>query len=72
MAAIDDKLKKKLVFATHNLAGFIPDLAALRIRVFREFPYLYEGTTDYEREYLHTDIQAPNAIIVVAPAPKAS
>jgi GNAT superfamily N-acetyltransferase len=30
------------------------DLAELRIQVFREFPYLYEGTFDYEREYLAT------------------
>ena len=27
-------------------------LAELRIRVFRDYPYLYEGTLDYEREYL--------------------
>jgi len=30
------------------------ELAALRIRVFRDYPYLYEGTLDYEREYLST------------------
>lgn len=28
------------------------ELAALRMRVFREYPYLYQGTFDYEREYL--------------------
>lgn len=28
------------------------DLAALRITVFRDFPYLYEGTTRYEKDYL--------------------
>jgi GNAT superfamily N-acetyltransferase len=27
-------------------------LGELRIRVFREFPYLYDGTLAYEREYL--------------------
>jgi GNAT superfamily N-acetyltransferase len=30
------------------------ELAELRIRVFRDYPYLYEGTLDYEREYLQT------------------
>lgn len=29
-------------------------LAALRLGVFREWPYLYEGTLDYERHYLET------------------
>lgn len=28
------------------------DLAELRIAVFRDFPYLYEGSLDYEKEYL--------------------
>src|SRR4051812_9034377 len=28
------------------------DLAKLRITVFRDFPYLYEGTEVYEKEYL--------------------
>jgi GNAT superfamily N-acetyltransferase len=30
------------------------DLAALRITVFREFPYLYEGSVEYEKAYLET------------------
>lgn len=30
------------------------DLAALRIAVFRDFPYLYEGTIAHEKEYLQT------------------
>ncbi|MFD1142267.1 GNAT family N-acetyltransferase [Larkinella insperata] len=29
-------------------------LAALRIAVFRDYPYLYEGTIDYEKAYLKT------------------
>ncbi|RAJ97683.1 acetyltransferase (GNAT) family protein [Larkinella arboricola] len=29
-------------------------LAALRIAVFRDFPYLYEGTIEYEKTYLET------------------
>jgi len=28
------------------------DLAKLRIAVFRDYPYLYEGTVAYEKEYL--------------------
>ena len=30
------------------------ELAALRIAVFREYPYLYEGTVAYEKTYLQT------------------
>lgn len=30
------------------------DLAALRIAVFYDFPYLYEGTVEYEKTYLET------------------
>ncbi len=30
------------------------ELAALRIAVFREYPYLYEGTLAYEKTYLQT------------------
>jgi len=30
------------------------DLAKLRIAVFRDYPYLYEGSLDYEMEYLKT------------------
>lgn len=41
----------------HEISGaelepWLDALGELRIRVFREFPYLYDGTLDYEREYL--------------------
>ncbi|MCB0633390.1 MAG: GNAT family N-acetyltransferase [Saprospiraceae bacterium] len=42
------------------------DLARLRIAVFREYPYLYDGTLAYEEKYLDTFMQAPENIIVVA------
>ncbi len=35
-----------------QLGPWLDALGGLRIRVFREFPYLYDGTPDYEREYL--------------------
>lgn len=44
----------------------IEDLARLRIRVFREFPYLYDGTTAYEARYLQTYFQCPDSLIVLA------
>jgi GNAT superfamily N-acetyltransferase len=44
----------------------LPALGALRIAVFREFPYLYDGTLDYEQRYLATYAASPAAVIVVA------
>ena len=34
-------------------------LGGLRIVVFREFPYLYEGTLAAEREYLQVYVRSP-------------
>jgi GNAT superfamily N-acetyltransferase len=48
------------------LNQFIPDLARLRINVFREWPYLYDGDLAYEERYLKTYIEAPNSVIVLA------
>lgn len=44
---------------------FIPDAARLRITVFREWPYLYEGDDVYERDYLRTYSQHPESLFVV-------
>jgi len=40
-------------------------LAELRMAVFREWPYLYDGDLDYERYYLQYYIDAPRALAVV-------
>ena len=45
---------------------YLPDLARLRISVFREFPYLYLGNMDYETGYLRKYLSAPDSVIVVA------
>lgn len=44
----------------------LPALAELRISVFREFPYLYVGSLDYERQYLAHYAASPDALIVLA------
>ena len=48
------------------LTQFIPELARLRIEVFRDFPYLYDGDYDYEKKYLQTYIDTPESVIVLA------
>jgi len=37
-----------------EIESIFEDLAKLRIEVFHDYPYLYEGTLDYELEYLKT------------------
>lgn len=49
-----------------ELAGVIPALARLRILVFRDFPYLYDGDVAYEADYLADFANAPDAVAVVA------
>lgn len=41
-------------------------LAALRIEVFREWPYLYYGDLDYERRYMASYRDSRDAILVAA------
>jgi len=47
------------------LQAYIAPLARLRIQVFREFPYLYDGDLDYEAHYLETYSRALGALVVV-------
>jgi GNAT superfamily N-acetyltransferase len=48
--------------------GRLDDIARLRIAVFREWPYLYDGDLDYERDYLAAFAAAPQALVVLARA----
>jgi GNAT superfamily N-acetyltransferase len=47
-------------------AAQVEALARLRITVFREFPYLYEGTMEYERDYLGHYAKTEGSVIVGA------
>ncbi|MBV9114455.1 MAG: GNAT family N-acetyltransferase [Hyphomicrobiales bacterium] len=44
----------------------LPALAKLRIEVFREWPYLYEGSLDYEANYIERFARLKDGVIVVA------
>ncbi|WP_375741524.1 GNAT family N-acetyltransferase [Pseudomonas boanensis] len=48
------------------IAPHIGNLARLRLTVFREFPYLYNGTLEYEAEYLATYAESPESLFVLA------
>lgn len=49
-----------------TLEAAVPALARLRITVFRDWPYLYDGSLDYEQSYLRKLAEAPNAVVVAA------
>ena len=44
----------------------LDEVARLRLELFREFPFLYEGTAESEAEYLRTYALAPGALLVLA------
>lgn len=48
------------------LAEALNDVARLRIEVFRDWPYLYDGDLDYERKYLQSYRDSEQAIVVGA------
>lgn len=49
-----------------DLADALPDVARLRIEVFRAFPYLYDGDPAYEEDYLKVYRDSDAAIVVGA------
>jgi hypothetical protein len=48
-----------------ELSPWLDWLGELRIRVFREYPYLYDGILEYEREYLRVDQDCADSRIVL-------
>ena len=48
------------------LRDALPDLARLRIAVFADWPYLYEGDPAYETRYLRAYANSPGALVVGA------
>ncbi len=53
-------------FHGEELTPHLDALGDLRIRVFREFPYLYDGSLEYEREYLRTYLNSSRSLVVLA------
>ena len=60
-----------MTLAVRTLAGaealeHLDDLARLRIAVFAEYPYLYDGSPEYEAEYLREFARTADSVLVVA------
>jgi GNAT superfamily N-acetyltransferase len=60
---------QEIVISTHTgeaARPFLNEIARLRIAVFREFPYLYDGSLDYEMDYLEEYVSSEKSLIVLA------
>jgi len=49
-----------------RLGDALDEIAQLRIAVFRDWPYLYDGNAAYERRYLQVYEDSPRAIVLGA------
>lgn len=49
-----------------DILPYIDDAARLRISVFREFPYLYDGSESYEANYLKSYADSETSVLVLA------
>ena len=52
-------------FHGRALEPHLDALGRLRIAVFREYPYLYEGSLEYERDYLKTYCKTDRSLVVL-------
>lgn len=59
-------LRTEALTPRNGLARHVEDIAKLRIEVFRDWPYLYDGSLDYERTYMRKFSAASGAVAVLA------
>lgn len=51
--------------AGNEIDIYLEEIAQLRIRIFREYPYLYEGSLKYEKKYLERYLKTPESLIIL-------
>jgi len=59
-------MTEQLTFTAYRgveIATVVEALGALRIAVFHDYPYLYEGSLDYEKDYLQIYVQSERAFL---------
>ena len=66
MAVVSGERKKLDVksITGDEIYSILPDLARLRMTVFRDWPYLYDGTLEYEEKYLNRFAEAKGAVVI--------
>ena len=53
-------------FSGEAITPYLQEVAQLRISVFRDFPYLYDGDLAYESRYLTAYAASPRSVFVLA------
>ena len=61
-----DAVLRTQVLRGADITPWLDAVAHLRIAVFREFPYLYDGDAAYEARYLQTYVDTPDSVCVLA------
>ena len=54
------------LFRGPDILPYLEDVARLRVEVFRDWPYLYEGDEDSERDYLAPYADSADSLFVLA------
>lgn len=54
------------ILTGRQILPLLSDLACLRIEVFKEYPYLYDGSASYEESYLKSYAECPESLVVAA------
>jgi len=54
------------VLGSEEIGTHLEEIATLRHSVFRDWPYLYDGSLDYERQYVASYRNHPGALVVGA------
>lgn len=60
------KIVEILRLSGKQVEKYLEEVASLRISVFREFPYLYDGSAEYETDYLRVYAESPRSVFVLA------
>lgn len=65
-AAAVPRIQIRRCTCAEEIRRYLDAVAALRIEVFRAWPYLYDGDIAYEREYLEAYIGSNDSVFVLA------
>jgi GNAT superfamily N-acetyltransferase len=55
-----------LLLKGHEITSYIQQIALLRITVYRDYPYLYDGTMSYEEKYIQIYSNSKHSICILA------
>ena len=53
-------------FFGNEMFPYLDELAKLRIKIFSDFPYLYDGHLEYEKEYLKVYSNSEMSVLIAA------